>query len=185
MPGMTHLKVKHEISCLIRGILIQSVTSDDYVGRLFWCFARFLLQGTTRQRTDPTAIPLNLIPNRRKIETKSLYNECGCTAFASKQKPNWEKGCSGWQAVQVFWFLLGSRYGLRPNPTPDCNPNPIPSPNPKPERKPEPKRAKTRGKPGCDAFASNQEFLSCGRRFRTTVHLSSQKHPRRSLLHVC
>ena len=69
----------------------------------------------------------------------------------------WEKGSLGWWAVGVFWFLLGSRYRRRPNPTPDSTPNPDP--------KPQPKRVKTRHKRGCAAFASNQEISQ----LRTTI----------------
>ena len=58
----------------------------------------------------------------------------------------------------MFWFLLGSRYGRRPNPTADCNPNPNP--------KPQPKRGKTRhNKHGCAPFASNREISQ----LRTTI----------------
>ena len=76
----------------------------------------------------------------------------------------WEKGSLGWKAVQVFWFLLGSRYGRRPNPTPDSNPNPDP--------KPHPKRAKPLHKRGCAAFASNQEFFQ----LRTTIPKCRQRY---------
>ena len=59
----------------------------------------------------------------------------------------------GWQAVHVFWFLLASRYGRRPNPTPDSNP--------KPDPKPQPKRDKT------SRLHRNRNFsVSCGRRLR-------------------
>ena len=71
----------------------------------------------------------------------------------------WEIRSLGRWAVQVFWFLLGSRNGRRPNPTPDSNPNPNPDP------KPQPKRAKTAHKHGCAAFASNQEISQ----LRTTI----------------
>ena len=39
----------------------------------------------------------------------------------------------------MFWFLLGSRYGRRPNPTPDSNPNPTPKPKPKRAKTPSPR----------------------------------------------
>ena len=71
----------------------------------------------------------------------------------------WEIRSLGRWAVQVFWFLLGSGNGRRPNPTPDSNPNS------KPDPKPQPKRGKTGHKRGCAAFASNQEISQ----LRTTI----------------
>ena len=79
----------------------------------------------------------------------------------------WEKG--RW-AVQVFRFLLGSRYGRRPNPTPESNPTPYPLRNPDP--KPQPKRARTRHKRGCAAFASKQEISQ----LRTTIPKCSPRY---------
>ena len=58
----------------------------------------------------------------------------------------------------MFWFLLGSGYGRRPNPTPDSNRNPHPNPDPNPDPESQPKRAKNRHKRGRAAFVSNQEI---------------------------
>ena len=93
----------------------------------------------------------------------------------------WEKGSLGWYAVQVFWFLLGSRYGRRPNPTPDSNPNPNPDP------KPQPKRAKNSQKRGCAAFASNQSQTTipkCRPRYAFFKSKTSLKVPSPRLLNL-
>ena len=76
----------------------------------------------------------------------------------------------------MFWFLLGSRFGRRPNPTPDSKPNP----NPNPDSKPQPKRAKTRHKHGYADFASNQEISQIDAdddsEVQTTLHIFQVKN---------
>ena len=86
-----------------------------------------------------------------------------------------ELGSSGRCAVQVFCFLLGSRYGRRPNPTPNINPTLTLTSN----------RSQTGPKLVINAAAPRYDrtrnvLNNSRRRFRSADHatqFSSQKHP--------
>ena len=70
-------------------------------------------------------------------------------------------------------WLVGSRYGRRPNPTPNPNPNPNPNPDPNPGRK-----------RSCPAFQIFFIIPICGPPHSPRPMREREKHPPRSARHT-